>query len=76
MSRTSFMFKTSKTQCVLACFTALWVPVLYAQDKDISVGHLTYHTGEYGSFGPFFDGVADFALDVINRNPPLGRKGC
>lgn len=42
--------------------------------EDIKVGHLTYHTGEYGGFGPFFDGVTDFALSVINEDPPLGRN--
>lgn len=41
--------------------------------QDIKVGHLTYHTGEYGGFGPFFDAVTDFALEVINEDPPLGR---
>ena len=44
-----------------------------AQAQDIKVGHLTYHTGEYGGFGAFFDGVTDFALSVINEDPPLGR---
>ncbi len=42
--------------------------------QDIKVGHLTYHTGEYGGFGEFFDAVADMSLDVINEDPPLGRK--
>ncbi|MEM8700668.1 MAG: ABC transporter substrate-binding protein [Pseudomonadota bacterium] len=41
--------------------------------QDIKVGHLTYHTGEYGGFGEFFDAVTDFALEVINQDPPLGR---
>ncbi len=44
-----------------------------AMAQDIKVGHLTYHTGEYGGFGEFFDAVTDFALDVINEDPPLGR---
>jgi ABC-type branched-subunit amino acid transport system substrate-binding protein len=42
--------------------------------EDIKVGHLTYHTGEYGGFGEFFDAVTDFSLSVINQDPPLGRK--
>ncbi|MDB3935918.1 ABC transporter substrate-binding protein [Granulosicoccus sp.] len=42
--------------------------------EEIKVGHLTYHTGEYGGFGEFFDAVTDFSLDVINEDPPLGRK--
>lgn len=45
-----------------------------ALSEDIKVGHLTHHTGEYGGFGTFFDGVADFSLSVINQDPPLGRK--
>ncbi len=45
-----------------------------AAAEDIKVGHLTYHTGEYGSWGAFFDGVADMSLDIINKDPPLGRK--
>ena len=45
-----------------------------ASAQDIKVGHLTYHTGEFGGFGPFFDAVTDFALEVINEDPPLGRK--
>lgn len=42
--------------------------------KDIRMGHLTYHTGEYGGFGEFFDAVADFSVDIINEQPPLERK--
>ena len=42
--------------------------------EDIKVGHLTYHTGEYGGFGEFFDAVADFAIEVVNDDPPLGRS--
>lgn len=43
-------------------------------EGEIRVGHLTYHTGEYGGFGEFFDAVTDFSLEVINNDPPLGRK--
>jgi len=74
MSRTTNMRRSGAPILVLSCAMALCVPASFAQEKDISVGHLTYHTGEYGGFGPFFDGVADFSLDVINQNPPLGRK--
>jgi len=45
-----------------------------ASAQDINVGHLTYHTGEYGGFGPFFDGVTEMALSKINMDPPLGRS--
>lgn len=44
-----------------------------ASAQDITVGHLTYHTGEYGGFGPFFDGVTEMVLSKINEDPPLGR---
>ena len=43
-------------------------------ENEIKVGHLTYHTGEFGGFGEFFDAVTDFSLEVINEDPPLGRK--
>lgn len=46
----------------------------HANAQDIKVGHLTYHTGEFGGFGEFFDAVTDMSLDVINADPPLGRK--
>ena len=42
-------------------------------EDDIVIGHLTYHTGEYGGFGPFFDGVTEMSLSKINEDPPLGR---
>lgn len=41
-------------------------------EEEIVVGHLTYHTGEFGAFGPFFDGVAEMVLSKINEDPPLG----
>lgn len=44
-----------------------------ANAEDIVVGHLTYHTGEFGAFGPFFDGVTEMSLSKINEDPPLGR---
>lgn len=40
----------------------------------LKVGHLTYHTGMFGHVGPMFDGAANFALDIINEAPPLGRE--
>lgn len=60
------------TFALLACSATLLSSAALAQ--DISVGHLTYHTVEYGGFGEFFDGVADFSLDIVNQDPPLGRK--
>ena len=42
-------------------------------DEEIVVGHLTYQTGEFGAFGPFFDGVAEMVLSKINQDPPLGK---
>ncbi len=40
----------------------------------IKVGHLTYHTGPFADVGPWFDGITEFTLSVINEDPPLGRK--
>jgi ABC-type branched-subunit amino acid transport system substrate-binding protein len=57
----------------LAAGLGVAVPAV-AQDGDILVGHLTYHTGEFGAFGPFFDGVTELALSKINEDPPLGRQ--
>lgn len=46
-----------------------------AQDNaPILVGHLTYHTGPFTDVGPWFDGVTEFTLGIINENPPLGRE--
>ncbi len=42
-------------------------------EDEIVVGHLTYHTGEFGAWGAFFDGVAEVAIAKINEDPPLGR---
>lgn len=61
-----------KLGLAMAAATAITAGGAIAQ--DIKVGHLTYHTGEYGGFGEFFDAVADMSLDVINEDPPLGRK--
>ena len=45
------------------------------QDNNpILVGHLTYHTGPFTDVGPWFDGVTEFTLEIINENPPLGRE--
>lgn len=66
------MTRKYKLGATSALVLALSAGALCAQ--DIKVGHLTYHTGEYGGFGEFFDAVTDFSLDVINADPPLGRK--
>ena len=63
---------THKT--LLGLTTALAMTASGVAAQDIKVGHLTYHTGEYGGFGEFFDAVTDFALEVINEDPPLGRS--
>lgn len=42
-------------------------------DRPIKVGHLTHHTGQYGGFGDFFDGITDFTVNLINELPPFGR---
>ena len=62
----------SITKVALASVLAMMAGTVSAQ--DIKVGHLTYHTGEFGGFGEFFDAVTDMSLDVINADPPLGRK--
>lgn len=45
-----------------------------ADSGPIDVGHMTYHTGAFSEVGPFFDCATDFAIDVVNEDPPLGRE--
>jgi len=66
------MLKHSSVAMIVAASVAISTSAL-AED-EIRIGHLTYHTGEYGGFGEFFDAVTDFSLEVINDDPPLGRK--
>ena len=63
-----------KTMTKMGIALTLAVSAVSAHAQDIKVGHLTYHTGEFGGFGEFFDAVTDMSLDVINADPPLGRK--
>lgn len=60
-----------KIASAIALSTSLGVAAPVAAE-EIVVGHLTYHTGEFGAFGPFFDGVAEMVLSKINQDPPLG----
>ncbi len=39
----------------------------------IKVGHLTYHTGAFADVGPWFDGITEVTIQMINEDPPLGR---
>jgi len=57
----------------LALATGLGLAAPVAAEGEIKMGHLTYHTGEYGAFGPFFDGVTEMVLSKINQDPPLGK---
>jgi ABC-type branched-subunit amino acid transport system substrate-binding protein len=41
--------------------------------EPIKVGHLTYHTGAFADVGPWFDGITEVTLEMINEDPPLGR---
>ncbi|MEO0930078.1 MAG: ABC transporter substrate-binding protein [Pseudomonadota bacterium] len=63
--------RTTKITSALAVVACLGVAAPAAAE-EIVVGHLTYHTGEFGAFGPFFDGVAEMVLSKINEDPPLG----
>lgn len=60
---------------IILSFILVFSVSLSAQDADpILVGHLTYHTGPFADVGPWFDGVTNFTLEVINQDPPLGRE--
>jgi ABC-type branched-subunit amino acid transport system substrate-binding protein len=41
---------------------------------DINLTHLNYYTGPWADVGPWFKGITDFPLSLINQDPPLGRK--
>ncbi len=41
--------------------------------EPIKVGHLSYHSGAFADVGPWFDGITDVTLRMINEDPPLGR---
>jgi len=58
--------KNTSMRALLGLSTALALGAGSAVAQDIKVGHLTYHTGEYGGFGEFFDAVTDMSLEVIN----------
>ncbi len=57
--------------CMAAIAITLAAPVL--AERPVKVGHLTHHTGQYGGFGDFFDGITDFTVNVINESPPMDR---
>ncbi len=52
----------------------MWARGTKPEGEAIVVGHLSYHSGPFAEVGPFFDGITDFTLDLINEDPPLGRK--
>jgi ABC-type branched-subunit amino acid transport system substrate-binding protein len=70
------MKRTGYAVLALLCvFTLVFMSVSCAKKssaKQVKIGHLTYHTGPFGHVGPQFDGSANFALDFVNQNPPLG----
>jgi len=75
------MKKTMKIAVlVLALISIIALPLSAGGAQDtakgtapIKVGHLTYHTGPFADVGPWFDGITEFSLSVINQDPPLGR---
>ncbi|MBX2883740.1 MAG: ABC transporter substrate-binding protein [Granulosicoccus sp.] len=69
------MVPTTVVRFILICTAALATTLAGSAvaEKPITVGHLTHHTGQYGGFGEFFDGITDFTLNVINESPPMGR---
>ncbi len=45
-----------------------------AKTGDIKIGHLSYYTGDFADVGLWFDAITQFTVDIINQDPPLGRK--
>lgn len=64
----------NRTAIAISMTLSMGLSTSVMAQEDIKVGHLTYHTGEYGGFGEFFDAVTDLSLEIINDDPPLGRK--
>lgn len=69
------MFKILIVVALIMCSAA----IVFAGGKPegkgpIKVGHLTYHSGPFADVGPWFDGITDLTLEVINEDPPLGRE--
>lgn len=64
--------RTTKIAGALALVAGLGLAAPASAQEEIVIGHLTYHTGEFGAFGPFFDGTTEMVLDIINEDPPLG----
>lgn len=69
-----FMKRYLVITSALLLILMLSVSVTAQDNEPILVGHLTYHTGPFADVGPWFDGVTDFTLEIINENPPLGRE--
>ena len=67
------MRRTTTMVSALALAAGLSLAAPASAEDEITVGHLTYHTGEFGAFGPFFDGVTEMVLSKINQDPPLGK---
>ena len=64
--------ETTAAEATTAAATTAVETTSAAETKAIKIGHLTYHTGMFGHVGSQFDGAANFTLDFINQNPPLG----
>ncbi|KAA9008107.1 ABC transporter substrate-binding protein [Histidinibacterium aquaticum] len=71
------MTKTFSTRIAATATGALlaFAPVVASaqEGEPIKMGHLTYHTGPFNAVGDLFDGITNFAVDVVNEDPPLGR---
>ncbi|MFV2065146.1 MAG: ABC transporter substrate-binding protein, partial [Chloroflexota bacterium] len=71
------VWKTTKRGGAILISAALVLaiaPSAFAQEEEpIVVGHLNYYTGDFADVGPWFQGLVDFTVDVINEDPPLKR---
>ena len=59
---------------ILCCVSIVFAGGREKPAGPIKVGHLTYHTGPFADVGPWFDGITEFTISVINEDPPLGRE--
>jgi ABC-type branched-subunit amino acid transport system substrate-binding protein len=59
---------------ILFCVSIVFAGKGDKEGGPIKVGHLSYHTGAFADVGPWFDGMVELTLNVINEDPPLGRE--
>jgi ABC-type branched-subunit amino acid transport system substrate-binding protein len=56
-----------------ASASAAAVSCVPERTDPIKMTHLNYYTGAFADVGPWFKGITDFPIGIINQDPPTGR---